>query len=176
MPRDSAAASIRDEHNNRPMSISAQSGNDEDDENIEAPGIEEIDDNHSNLPRKPIKRTPFKSRKMMGNAVYRGRDRIKPSEWCVTVITYIMIVPPSIPCLSIVPFDLAGWIGGALIFLLYWVSFINMCRMLHLCSTVEPGIIPKIRSKELNYQRAYKVMYRTPEEIDSEVTDLPVAQ
>ena len=32
-------------------------------------------------------------------------------------------------------------------------------RALYKCSTVEPGIIPKIRSKAINYQRTYRVTY-----------------
>ena len=119
---------------------------------VEAPELDEIEDNHSSVVhRRPIRRTPFKSRKMMGNALYKGGDRIRPAEWGVTIITYIMIIPPSLLCLTVVPFDLAGWIGGALICIAYWISFINMLRMLYMCSHVEPGIIPKIRSRALNY-------------------------
>ena len=32
--------------------------------------------------------------------------------------------------------------------------------MLYLCSSTEPGIIPKIRSKSVNYQKPYKVTYQ----------------
>ena len=143
------------------MSISGQSAaiDDDDDANIEAPNLDEIEE-VSQAPRRPIKRKPFKSRKMMGKAVYKGRDRIRPSEYCTSIMTYVLIAPPSALCLSVVPFDLAGWFGGALIFIIYWVSFLNVMRCLHMCSTVEPGIIPKIRTKHFNYMKSYKVKYR----------------
>ena len=45
------------------------------------------------------------------------------------------------------------------------VSFINVLRVLYLCSRTEPGIIPKLRSKQINYNKKYNVTYKTPEEI-----------
>ena len=55
------------------MSISGQSAaiDDDDDANIEAPNLDEIEE-VSQAPRRPIKRKPFKSRKMMGKAHDRG--------------------------------------------------------------------------------------------------------
>ena len=41
--------------------------------------------------------------------------------------------------------------------------------MLYLCATVEPGIIPKIRSKAVNYQKPYKVTYQDADHRDSVV-------
>ena len=61
-------------------------------------------------------------------------------------------------------FELASWIGGSFIFLLYGASLFNSLRFLYNCATIEPGIIPKIRSKSVNYQRGYKVAYREEEE------------
>ena len=45
------------------------------------------------------------------------------------------------------------------------VSFINVLRVLYLCSRTEPGIIPKLRSKQINYNKKYHVTYKTPEEV-----------
>ena len=45
------------------------------------------------------------------------------------------------------------------------VSFINVLRVLYLCSRTEPGIIPKLRSKQINYNKKYHVTYKAPEEI-----------
>ena len=56
--------------------------------------------------------------------------------------------------------------------LLCLVSLINDMRVLYLCATVEPGIIPKIRSKALNYQRPYKVTYREPGDEDPRASSL----
>ena len=60
---------------------------------------------------------------------------------------------------------MAGWVGGAFIALFYLGSFLNTMRMLYLCATVEPGIIPKIRTKSVNYQRTYKVSYRDEDDL-----------
>ena len=93
----------------------------------------------------------FKSRKMLGNSVYWGRDRIRPVDRCFLVITVLLIVIPSLPALTFTPFYLFGWIGGAFACLAYLISLVNVLRVLYLCATVEPGIIPKIRSRTINY-------------------------
>ena len=45
------------------------------------------------------------------------------------------------------------------------ISFVNVLRVLYLCSRTEPGIIPKLRSKQINYNKKYRVTYKTPEEV-----------
>ena len=49
----------------------------EDDGVIEVPQIEEIEDEVPK--RKPLRRTTFRSRNMMGRTRYLGHDRIKPA-------------------------------------------------------------------------------------------------
>jgi len=121
----------------------------EDDGAIELPALDEIDE--SVVARKPVRRTVFRSQKMMGATRYRGFDRIRPVNWCFTIVTACMITLPSLACLTVVPFDLAGWAGGILICLAYAFSLGITLRTLYMCATVEPGIIPKIRSKSVNY-------------------------
>ena len=77
---------------------------DEDDGCVEMPDIEEIEEAVSTTKqrRSPVRRTPFKSRKMMGNTRYRGSDKIRPASWCFTVFTAFMIFVPSLPCLTVV--------------------------------------------------------------------------
>lgn len=101
---------------------------------------------------------------MMGNARYLGGDRIRPVNWCFTIVTAFMIILPSIGALTIVPIDLVGWAGGIFICIVEAVSLFAAMRALYLCATVEPGIIPKIRSKIVNYQRTYRVTYREEED------------
>ena len=55
------------------------------------------------------------------------------------------------------PFELGGYVGGAFICLAYAFGLGVTMRSLYLCATVEPGIIPKIRSKNVNYTKTYKV-------------------
>ena len=45
--------------------------------------------------------------------------------------------------------------------LLYFASLFNVLRILYLCASVEPGIVPKLPSKIINYDRPYKVAYET---------------
>jgi len=71
-----------------------------------------------------------------------------------------MIILPSFAALTVVPIDLAGWVGGVPICLVEAFSLVVALRALYLTATVEPGIIPKIRSKSVNYQKTYKVTYR----------------
>lgn len=70
------------------------------------------------------------------------------------------------------PWDLCGYIGGAFVFLAYVTSLVNVIRILYLCATVEPGIIPKIRSKTVNYTKPYKIKYREAHERATAVKDL----
>jgi len=60
---------------------------------------------------------------------------------------------------------LCGWIGGILIDLVFFLSFVNVLRCLFLCSKVEPGIIPQVRSNAVDYQRPYKVTYKDQNEV-----------
>lgn len=71
-----------------------------DDGDVEMPQIEEIEE--SVRVKKPLRRTTFRSRKMMGNTIYRGGDRIKPVNWCFTIVTASMIVIPSLGALTVV--------------------------------------------------------------------------
>ena len=67
------------------------------------------------------------------------------------MITTLLITLPSLGCLTVIPIDMAGWAGGIGILLFYWCSLGNTLRVLYLCASVEPGIIPKIRTKAVNY-------------------------
>ena len=96
---------------------------------------------------------------MTGNALYRGKDRIRPANWQYLIATVLMIVIPSFPTLCIIPFMLLGWIGGTFLALLYLVSLANVLRILYQCASIEPGILPKLSSKIINYDRPYKVAY-----------------
>ena len=123
-----------------------------------------------------MRRTAFRSRKMMGHAVYRGGDRIKPVNWCFTVITACMIIIPSLFAVTIIPFDMAGWIGGAFVWLIEATSLFLTIRCLYKCAAVEPGIIPKIRSKAINYTKTYQVKYRDEESRSQIMGDLTPVQ
>ena len=50
-------------------------------------------------------------------------------------------------------YTLLGWVGGTFFDIAYIVSFGNVLRILYLCSRTEPGIIPKIRSKQIEYNK-----------------------
>ena len=103
---------------------------------------------------------------MTGNSLYRGRDRILPANWHYTIATVLMIVIPSFPTQCFIPFILAGWAGGTFLALVYLVSLANVLRILYLCASVEPGILPKLSSKVINCERPYKVAYdaRAPQD------------
>lgn len=117
--------------------------------------------------KRPLKRTVFKSRKMLGNSAYWGRDRIKPVDKCFVIITVFLVLVPSMPALAFTPFYLFDWLGGAAISLAYFCSLVNVLRVLYLCATLDPGIIPKIRAKSINYQKTYKVAYREENDLES---------
>ena len=61
-----------------------------------------------------------------------------------------------------------GLAWGTVFGIFYMISFVNVLRVLYLCSRTEPGIIPKLRSKQINYNKKYRVTYKTPEEVMSD--------
>ena len=65
-------------------------------------------------------------------------------------------------------FKALGWGWGTLFGIFYMTSFVNVLRVLYLCSRTEPGIIPKLRSKQINYNKKYRVTYKTPEQVMDE--------
>jgi hypothetical protein len=79
--------------------ISLTDPNSEEDGDVEMPEIHEIEDAG---PKRPARRTAFKSRKMMGNTAYLGRDRIRPANFCFTIVTACMIFIPSLASATIV--------------------------------------------------------------------------
>jgi hypothetical protein len=62
-------------------------------------------------------------------------------------------------------YQTAGW--AYLIFggLFYFASVFNSLRCLVLCAITDPGILPKIPSSDVNYNRSYHVAYRDIDEI-----------
>ena len=89
----------------------------------------------------------------MGNTRYIGGDRIVPSNNCFAILTALLIIVPSLFAMTYVSYELLGWIGGTFFDIAYIVSFGNVLRILYLCSRTEPGIIPKIRSKQIEYNK-----------------------
>ena len=108
----------------------------------------------------------------MGFAKYRGTDRITPASSCFAIMTALIIVIPSLPALTVVPIHMCGWAGGVVLCVLYGLSLAVVMRVLYLCATIEPGIIPKIRSKAVNYTKVYRVSYREEEEVKSALKNL----
>ena len=48
---------------------------------------------------------------------------------------------------------------GIVVILVYALSLFVVFRNLYMCATTEPGVIPGIRAKVINYARPYKVLY-----------------
>ena len=127
---------------------------------------DEIVENTENFPKKVRRLEPQKKRKkLMGNAKYRGGDKIYPSNFCFVFVTGLMIFVPSMIVATVTNWSLVGWVACWFLGAFYLVSMINALRILILCSTTEPGIIPKIRSKEINYNLLYRVKYKEPDQL-----------
>ena len=98
----SGNASVR-EVDNGMAQISLDEESLADDNDVEMPDIDEIEESTSPAAKRgPIRRSAFKSRKMMGNTKYRGKDRIWPHNFCFTIFTAFMIIIPSIPAITVV--------------------------------------------------------------------------
>lgn len=99
---------------------------------------------------------------MTGKMKYLGKDKVCPPDWPTSILAFIMILFPSIFVLIFTAFGLGGKIGGVFIDLLYVLSLLNLLRIHHLCRNTEPGILPRIRSKKIDYNKTYNVKYRSP--------------
>ena len=105
---------------------------------------------------------------MTGKMRYLSKDRVCPVDWKVTILTSALIGVPSIFCLVFTCFSLCGKIGGWFLAAVYLISLCNLFRIHHLCRVTEPGILPRIRSKLIDYNKTYFCKYRTPGEIFDE--------
>lgn len=97
-----------------------------------------------------------------GNMKYLGKDRVCPAEWPMTIMTTMFIIVPTVFVTCFTSFGLGGMIGGWFIAAAYLLSFLNLLRIHHNCRNTEPGILPRIRSKKIDYNKTYYVRYRSP--------------
>ena len=111
-------------------------------------------------PRKPKAKST-----MVGKMRYLGKDRVCPVDWLISMLTFAMIVIPSAFVLVFTIFWLCGKIGGAFLAAFYLLSVLNLLRIHHNCRNTEPGILPNIRSKRIDYNKSYNVRYRKLGEI-----------
>ena len=117
----------------------------------------EIVENVEKLPRHRMRKDSssrkVNKKRLMGNTRFRGGDRIYPSNFCFVFVTALMIAIPSAIVGVLTNYALTGWVGCWFLGIAYFISTFNTLRVLHLCSSTEPGIIPKIRSKEIAYNK-----------------------
>lgn len=90
---------------------------------------------------------------MTGNMRYLGKDRVCPVDWGISLLAFFMIVIPSLFVLIFSIFGLCGYIGGSFLAIFYVASLLNLLRIHHHCRNTEPGIIPNIRSKRIDYNK-----------------------
>ena len=101
---------------------------------------------------------------------YLGNDKVCPADWIFSVFTIIVIVVPSLFVSIFTIFQLCGKVGGAFLVVLYAISLLNLLRIHHLCRNTEPGIVPNIRSKRIDYNKQYFVKYRNLNDVIGEFT------
>ena len=106
-----------------------------------------------------------------GKVKYIGNGRIIPSGADFACFTAVIIIFPTLFGITYVNYSLLGHWGTA--FGILWAAtFINTLRILYLCATTEPGIIPRVKSNEIDYDVPYRVTYKSPEKITEEFDQL----
>ena len=150
-------------------------GNVIDEQLISSGSDEELDGPSQGYSEQPVRKRLVSSAakqklKPTGNTKYVGGDKIVPSNNCFAIFTSLLIIFPSGFAMTYTNYGLLGWLGGTLFLLIYLPSFINTLRILYLCSRTEPGIIPKLQSKLIDYNpnKQYRVAYKTPDQIMEE--------
>lgn len=88
-----------------------------------------------------------------------------PSGWAVLIATFIMIGGPSALVFIFSCHAIGGWYGTFFLGIPYLMSCANTLRILLNVALTDPGIIPKIRSSSINYNRNYSVSYREKDEL-----------
>jgi len=99
-------------------------------------------------------------RSVTGKMRYLSADRVCPAEWPASIITFFLIVIPSGFVLVYTIFELCGKIGGWFLAAFYLLCVLNLIRLHHHCRNTEPGVIPNIRSKRIDYNKQYFIRYR----------------
>jgi hypothetical protein len=113
-------------------------------------------DEHVNLHssrQSSLKRKPKVKSTMTGKMRYLGKDRVCPVDWPMSMVSFTMIIVPSTFVLIYSVFGLCGYIGGSFLAILYLISLLNLLRIHHHCRNTEPGILPNIRSKRIDYNK-----------------------
>jgi hypothetical protein len=60
-----------------------------------------------------------------------------------------------------------GILGMILLDAIFLLPLVNTIRMFVLCTYTEPGIIPRVRSSKIDYNKTHYVSYRTGDETDA---------
>lgn len=97
---------------------------------------------------------------MTGNMKYLGRDNVCPPQWGFSMITNGIALAGLIFVVVIPAFPLCGKFWGTVLSTLFtlWTCFVIWLH--NKVGRTEPGIIPNIRSKKIDYNRPYKCRYR----------------
>ena len=62
-------------------------------------------------------------------------------------------------------FGLLGYIWGSLFCIPYSFSIYLTLRALYMTSHTDPGVIPPVRSKQIKYNKTYRVSYKSADEV-----------
>ena len=102
----------------------------------------------------------------MGNFKYKYRDRVCPGGWPILILTFTLIAGPSILVFIFTCYGIGGLYGTFFLGIPYLISLCNSLRVLINVTQTDPGIIPKLRSQNINYNRNYSVAYREANELN----------
>lgn len=64
-------------------------------------------------------------------------------------------------------YEIGGWVAIVFLNIPYLLPVLNTLRFFMLCTYTEPGVIPKVRSAKIDYNKTHYVSYRTGQEQDT---------
>ena len=88
-----------------------------------------------------------------------------PAGWPNLIMTYVLIIVPSFPVLVWTCYGIGGWAGSVFLGIPYFLSAFNTIRLVMKVALTDPGILPKLKSSQINYNKTHSVMYRKAEEL-----------
>ena len=101
--------------------------------------------------------------KQIGNLSYNGKHIRQPcgEDLCALIIsTTLIILPTLVTVFLTLLISNDNWLPGIIMVVPYIVSGVNSVRLILKTAMTDPGIIPIVKSAQIDYTKFYKVKYR----------------
>ncbi|CDW85688.1 dhhc-type zinc finger family protein [Stylonychia lemnae] len=96
---------------------------------------------------------------VIGGFTYIKDDKVRSSDFPICIASVFMIAAPSLLYLIVILPQTFTWYGSVIVGIIYVASLVANFAILLKCSLTDPGIIPSIKSSNINKDKYYYVKY-----------------